>query len=125
MSRVVKLQPAAKVTDRNPDEKLLISAAKLLRVSAATFTDRQEPWFTTNLADIREVVTIAMERLDQYLDTSGPSSRDATPVYDAEDVLTLVQAALLTGMSLSNGKTCCPLAGAMRVAAALLEEFAS
>jgi hypothetical protein len=55
-------------------------------VSAAAFGEHDEPWGDTDLEDVREVVTTAMQRLDQWLDRQ-PLDCDPSPVYDALDVM--------------------------------------
>lgn len=102
--------------------ELLISAARLLRVSAAAFDEDGEPQ-DAELDDILEVVHIAKERVEKWFSGVGCSQKNEEFVYDALDVLTLVECVLAAGLNPTNGRSICPLRGAMKMAAERLEWF--
>ncbi len=97
---------------------LLQSTAKLLRVSAAAFGEFNEPWGDADFSDVRETVRLAMQQLATWIDGSPDKPED---VFDALDVLTLVQSVLAADLKPQNSQTICPLSGAMRVAVKQLE----
>jgi hypothetical protein len=105
-----------------PTPELLMSAARLLRVSAAAFDEDGEPQ-DAELDDILEVVRMAKERVEKWLDGIGGDQRNEEHVYDALDVLTLVESTLAAGLNPANGRSICPLRGAMKIAAERLEWF--
>jgi hypothetical protein len=74
-------------------------------VCVSAFGDCAEP-FVGELEDIREVVCVAVQHIDKWLD--GMTKEDqvhSDVVYDALDILTLIEATLGAGLNPTNGKT--------------------
>lgn len=101
----------------------LISAAKLLRTSISAFDLEHNDLndYETSLADVREVVAIAMERIKGWLrDVSD--NVDPQRAYVALDVLIVVDACMRENL-LPKGPTICPLKGALTAAVNQLESL--
>ncbi len=102
-----------------PSLQSLCSAASLLRVAVSAFGETSEPtWGDATLDDILEVTLTAKTRIQKWL--SQMSSENASGAFDALDLLTLAQAAIVSGLNLSTEQTVSPIRCAIKMAAEAL-----
>jgi hypothetical protein len=94
----------------------------LLRTGVAAFGEEPEPGLSWQ--HVQEVVRLARECIESWLDDLTPDDLyDLTHVFEALDVLTLLDATLGAGLRPRNDcYTTSPFKGSMSVAARLLEE---
>lgn len=105
--------------------ELLMSAASMLCVGVAAFTEGGELNNGASLTDVLVIVQTAQERVESWLDKhfdGPPGAPYPDEAFDAWDILTVLQAALAAGLNPSGrGRTVNPIRGAMHAAAELLE----
>jgi hypothetical protein len=122
VEQILAAEPASRTkakSEADPPE-LLLSAASLLRVGVSAFGENSEPWGDTGMEDVRELVLEAKTRTEEYLDGIR-GDQDATVVFDALDILTLLTVALDNDACCDNGHTISPIKGGMKAAAELLD----
>jgi hypothetical protein len=93
---------------------LLQSAAALLRVGVSAYDHDGDILGDAGVDDILEIIQTAKARIDDWLSQIGRD--DGTGAFDALDILTLAQAAIVSGLRLSTKTTISPIRGAMKMA---------